>query len=1438
MSAPGTGGASGVRTPVAIIGMSGVMPGKTDLAGFWQALLDGTDLVGEVPENRWRWQDYVGESVAGGNATTSARGGFIPHVEDFDPALFGISPREAESLDPQQRLLLCAAWEAFENAAIAPSRLAGSRCGVFIGASGSDFKGNIEQPDAPRALHQASGTHQTMLANRISFQFDLNGPSETIDTACSSALVAIHRALMALAGGEIDMALAGGIHLMLNPEMSVQYSKAGMLSPDGRCHTFDHRANGYVRSEGLGCVVLKPLALALAAGDPIHAVIVGSAENHGGRAVSLTAPNPKAQTALIVDSIRSASVAPQAIGLVEAHGTGTALGDPIEVNALKAAFKALGVDRTEHPWCTLGAVKSCVGHLEAAAGMAGLFKAVFSIRHGLIPGNLNFEKTNPHIDLSGSPFALATGNAPWAPGNPAARFATVSSFGFGGVNAHLVIGPPPAVVPRDEARHARVFVLSAPDAERLALQARCLLEHPALAAERPRPDGAALLGPLLDAAAERLGHPLHAPDAYVPYADLGLQMPDVLALCEALHAPLEETGRIVAGTASLAQLANALAASARTDRAPDASLLIRRLPDAPGQAAAWSLDALAATLCLGRQVFDERAIVIAGSSAELAAGLAALAGIVSEADNCWRNNPRKGRVEADRQFADPARQRCYEDGLRWLNERPPKVDWSTHFEYVPQRLALPGLALRLQSFPLGHVDGHLRVPRAARDWQTVLLGENCSTLHTLGFRRRVQSSDPVWSAGAPGGCLAHGLRLFEALAGGIFRLGGGTGVRIDAMAWSTPGVVPPEHELGIQLAANGDQWIAETTMRAPDGSERLLCQAEVGFAPSGEETAPVPDGSWREFAIAPNTPYWADAIRRALATVASPERDDWALFRLEAARIDGDMENRPDRLFVRLRSATAQATCVDLVTLDAAGRPHARLDGLELRARLVPSAEPQTPTPSTGAAMPVTRFARPAWVAQDPATLLGPADTLLVFDSSAERPLATALARALGGTRVRAVTAASASSPAPRDPDVLRLQVAEDWTRIIEDTLAQRGTDRIAIVLPASVLLPPEGTVENVLQMQAALLALGQCGLSRLGLQAVDLLILHEAPRESDRRIALHALAAWGETLRLEGDPLRLRVVDPGTVHLESAAGIERIRAELGIAHGSLASWTDGRRFVQALEPAAAHASRNRLDEARGGAVLVSGGMGTLPVLVAEHLASRYGMRVHLCGRRPPAAGLAEAWQARGLRIHYHVADVASAAALEALVRDIDASDSGLTGVVHCAGVMRDRLAVRKRETDLREVLLPKMAGACALDTATARMRLRFFALFGSVVGRFGNPGQVDYAYANAWLAGFAAERSRKVGTDERSGHTVCIDWPYWADGGMQLNDSEIDAFVERHGVLPLSRAAGLEVLERAVNGDEAHLVVLHGIEADFSRHLALGGSPEPRAATIKEGGL
>ncbi|TDV41323.1 type I polyketide synthase [Actinophytocola oryzae] len=455
--------------PVAVVGVACRFPGASGPRTFWSMLTDGGDAIGTVPAGRW-------ERFAPPAATTDLprHGAFLDDVAGFDAEFFGIGPHEAEVMDPQQRLLLELTWEALADAGIPAESLRGSDCGVFAGLSATEY-GQLTMSDPDRVdAWSGTGAAASIAANRVSYALGAHGPSITVDTACSSSLVAVHLAVRALADGEASAAIVGGVNVLLSPSVTANFARAGVLAGDGRCKPFDAAADGIVRGEGCGVVVMKRLADAQEAGDRILAVVLGSGVNSDGRSNGLTAPHPDAQRRLLTRAYAKAGVSVRALDYVEAHGTGTPLGDPIEAGALATVF---GAGRKPERPLLVGSVKGNIGHLEGAAGMAGFIKVVLSLRNGRIPASRHHTTPSPHIDFAAGRLRVVTANTDWPRYAGVAR-AGVSSFGFGGTNAHVVLEEWPDLRHRGGPARTRpeLVTLSARSEPRLRARARALAE--------------------------------------------------------------------------------------------------------------------------------------------------------------------------------------------------------------------------------------------------------------------------------------------------------------------------------------------------------------------------------------------------------------------------------------------------------------------------------------------------------------------------------------------------------------------------------------------------------------------------------------------------------------------------------------------------------------------------------------------------------------------------------------------------------------------------------------------------------------------------------------------------------------------------------------------------------------------------------------------------
>ncbi|MEM9017075.1 MAG: polyketide synthase, partial [Verrucomicrobiota bacterium] len=434
---------SPTREPLAIVGIGCRLPGGvTGPESFWQMLVEKRSGIVPVPKDRWNRERWHHENVDIPGKMITKWGGFVHDFDKFDAQFFGISPREALRMDPQQRWMLETAWESLEDAGIAPDGLRGTETAVYVGIASNDYA-NVAQSD-PRNVdvHTNSGSTLSIASNRIAYLFDLKGPAVSVDTACSSALVAINLACESVWSGQATMALAGGCNALLTPDASIGFSKATMLSPSGQCFAFDDRANGYVRGEGAGMFVIKPLSKAQADGDRIYCTIKAAVINQDGNTSSMTVPGVETQAEMLRIAYDQAGLEPNRVRYMEAHGTGTPVGDPIETRALG---QILSQGRDKNDYCLLGSVKTNVGHLESGSGVAGVAKAALVLHHDQVPANLNFKNPNPNIPFDEFKFKVPTELTPLPHLDGHLPVVSVNSFGFGGTNSHIVLEAAPAV---------------------------------------------------------------------------------------------------------------------------------------------------------------------------------------------------------------------------------------------------------------------------------------------------------------------------------------------------------------------------------------------------------------------------------------------------------------------------------------------------------------------------------------------------------------------------------------------------------------------------------------------------------------------------------------------------------------------------------------------------------------------------------------------------------------------------------------------------------------------------------------------------------------------------------------------------------------------------------------------------------------------------------
>ncbi|TMU98191.1 SDR family NAD(P)-dependent oxidoreductase [Streptomyces sp. DASNCL29] len=1322
---------------VAIIGLALRLPGTDTLREFSRHLAEGRSLISEVAPERWSKERWFGSPRRGAQKTNSVWGGFIEQADCFDAAFFSISPHEAESMDPQQRFALELAWHAIEDAGLRARELAGTRTGVFMGVCHADYAELMERDGAKTDGYFPTGTAYSIISNRVSYYFDLQGPSITNDTACSSSLVSVYEAVTALRNGDCTLALAGGVNLCWSPKHFVAFSQASMLSPTGRCRAFDKGADGYVRGEGGAVLLLKPLAQAVADGDPVHAVIRGAATNHGGRTSSLTVTNPAAQANLVEGLYTRAGIRPETVSYIEAHGPGTPVGDPIEVIALKRAFRTLHEAQGTEPEpesVGIGSVKTNIGHLEGAAGVAGIAKVVAALADRVLPATVGFEEQNKLIDLDGSPFRIVRDTQPWDA--PAPRRAGVSSFGFGGTNAHVVL-------------------------------------------EEYVPD-------------ERLD--TDADDTEGPYlVPLSTRTPE----------RLREAAR----------------------------RLHTFLTDEP-----VPLRDLAHTLQTGREPMAARVAFVTADRRKLLDALAEFADGM--------------RPDATAHSLDDGDSGALATATRWAEGDD--VDWA----------ALPGHAdvrrVRLPTYPFAR-DRHwfrTRAEEQATPAPHPLVPRNASTLDEHRYTAVFTGDEPFLDAHR-----VHGTRVLPAAAQlELARAAvsyatrrddaADTTVRLHDTAWLRPLVVDGQPvEAHVVITPQGDGTLGYeirtgtvvhsrgtasvgthdapesldlTALRASCATPRDPAEAYAALRAAGLEYGPAMRGITE---IRLGEGELLARLERAAADVADtavalpPSVLDAALqasVLLQAALVPeaGGSLSLPfaldrldlhapcaDVMWARVRHQGGKGLdTFDIDLCDDTGSVRARLSGLAQRtvaevedsggARVAP-AGPGTGTADAPRAVPAETTdpsrvvaAGSRWVAAPAAPS---ADPVTVHGFLTGRPdtFAAELSAATGST----FTVLPAVTP---------------------DAVADGAGTVLGLVLDR---------VRDVLQSKLK------------GAHRFLVLVDDQVPRR------FHApLTGLFRTLNLENPSVSgrvVRVAGLGTAPAGRVADLVRQEAADPAAYDAEIRHTaDGTRHAWRPVELELNPGPQAPPLKSGGVYWLTGGLGGIGRSVARYFARHAGVTVVLSGRTDAGDGTGEALEelrAAGVDAHYLTADVGSAPDVERAVQGIVREHGSLDGIVHAAGTLRDGYLLTKDPRHVTEVLRPKVSGVLHLDAATRGLALDFFVVFSSVAGVYGNAGQGDYAAANAFLDAFAHDRQTLVDAGERTGRTVAVSWPLWADGGMTVDDVTRASMRRQRGWEPLPTEDGLRVLGAALRDTPEHIVVAYGAEASLA--LAPRDEPAPRPA-------
>ena len=1359
-------------------------------------------------------------------------------MDRFDPLFFNISPVEAEYMDPQERLFLECVYGAMEDAGYTRASLAVSAAsphssgaapvGVYVGVMCEEYQLFGVEEQAKGRLIALSGMSGS-IANRVSYFCNFEGPSLAVNTMCSSSMTAIHLACQSLLLGECKLAIAGGVSVSIHPNKFVGLARGKFLSTTGRCQAFGQGADGYVPGEGVGAVLLKPLARAIADGDHIYGVIKGSAVNHGAKSNGYTVPNPTAQANVIGRALAQAGIAPRAIGYLEAHGTGTSLGDPIEISALT---RAIGAYTGDLHFCAIGSVKSNIGHCEGAAGIAGVTKVLLQLKHRQLAPTLHTEPLNPNIDFEHSPFVVQQKLAAWQRScievdgdvREYPRSAGVSSFGAGGSNAHLIIeeyipeARPPLYTRAGvgATTSPALIVLSAKDEERLRERAQQLL-------------------------------------AFVTDAPAGeLNLADVAYTLQVGREAMPQ--RLALSATSIEELTQKLSAYLRGDRV-DGLFLGRAADRHVGEVPQRHRDMGDAFPGVDEATVD--AWLARGAFAELLA--AWVQGVAFD----WYRLYGKGQALPQRLSLPTypfARQRYWvpvaDDEAASGGATSLVID-ARHTNGDLAGLSSDGVPLVPVLHPLLHRNTSTL---AAVRFSTTFTGRETFLADHVVQGRRVLPAVTYLEMARAAATLAMGAVEEKHTLQGI---------RLRHVIWTQP--------IGLGAGETGPIEVHLGLSAADDGRLDYAIYQESGTDGSVVHS----QGSVVACRFAQTLYLDLPALRAQCSLATLNAEQCYQAFR--AIGIDyGPAHRAIETLYVGSSQVLAKLALPDSMVDSRLVLHPSLLDGA-LQATIGLSHNPDG-TASSGLTLPFALDeleVHGACTATMWAFIRDPADgetgggmRKLDIDICDETgavhvrmkgfsfrvlpsllPLPPAQRRSEGPQ-----TPVDAPHPAPLSAGEAKecshaLMLEPHWQErdIGEDAVAPAYTQHLAILCDLGV---ERRAAENGADEEpTAAVGTRTDGMRYLYLDATDegieqrfhtyavrvfeeirrilegkprgkVLVQLAVPNQGEGRLCV-GLAGLLKTASLENPNLISQVIE---VDMHTAGLRKILQANARCPMDQQICYRDGKRLVASwreVETDLAPGRERRIPWRDGGVYLITGGAGGLGLIFAEEIVQRVrDVTVVLAGRSEPderTRVLMEMLTAMGsLRTHveYRRLDVGQSDAVERLVRDMTDTFGGLHGVLHSAGVTRDNFILEKDPQELAAVLAPKVAGCVHLDRAC--QDLDFFVLFSSLTGVAGNPGQADYAAANAFMDAFAHYRNALVCDNQRRGRTLSIDWPLWREGGMRVDPGMEKLMEDRTGLVPMATATGLAAFYQGLALDADQVMVLEGDTVQLRRSLGL----------------
>lgn len=1396
---------------IAIIGFSGIFPASKNPEDFWDNLINGVDCVTEIPSQRWDYKALYSPNHGEDGKSYCNFGGFLPDVSKFDPLFFNLSPKQAELMDPRQRLFLQEAWKTIEDAGLSDKDMEGKHCGVFVGCEGSsDYCYNLSQDYSSLSSYNFLGNSNSILASRISYHMDLKGPSVTIDTACSSSMVAVHLACESIWNGDCEMAIAGGVQVITESKSYVLMCKMGMLSPDGKCYAFDNNANGFVPCEAVGAILLKPVEAAQRDGDHIYSVIVGSGINQDGKSNGITAPNSIAQIDLECSVYDKFDINPETISYVEAHGTGTKIGDPIEIEALSKSFRKY-TDKKQY--CFVGSAKANVGHAGPAAGIVSIIKVLQVLKHRKIPPVIHYKTHNKHINFENSPFRVNTEQVDLNPQNGDVIRVAISGFGHSGTNCHIVMQEPPN---EEESRQIEgnnkvyIFPLSAKSEDVLLKKVE---EFKSWLDRESK-----------DCCIADIAYTLQVGRSHFSY-----RAAVVAASIEELR---DEISVLAAKGVELSQsnISIEVDASVLMKEASDLLEEIHETKITP-QEYKKNITELAELYLKGYD-FDWHKLYKGMNLKRISLPTYPFAD-----EEFWVS---KAKVEpSDKRANDYYIERLHsmiDFNASTLREEKFVKRLTGYEKYLSAHVVagqkvLPGVAYIEMARAAGELAGEkkvvklkeifwirpIRVEDTSKDVEICIFPEN----DFARFEIYSVGEDRIRLTHAQGKLIYEGnsinnIQLRKEIPSDIFkRCANSMDPHKCYEIFDENGVHYGEYFKSIcKLNFNNEEAIAH--LKLTDEAKTDL--DNYILHPS------ILDG----------------AIQTAIGLVAAQKVGKSPLlpFSLEEIYIFSPVGKV---CYAHVCTSTVQGgsasgiNMYNINLLDEEGNTLVFLKNFtvrELKDNVNASAQSAAVNASS------SLFYSSVW-REVPKINIGSridsGNILIMHTESTAKDLLDTYIALSGASNVQVCLVKPGNSfmkLGEREYQI-RSDSENDYMELVKELAKEKLLpDRIIVFWGHDMQFSLMKDMNDYLRMSFYPVYNLTRSLMRHKVDNKIQIISVYGASDENKYIQIEALGGFARTIASENPNFLCKTIgislDEDFKSVESIECLNLIMSEFSrvSANEFDIRFKEGKRFVKFLQKFdTAQVNKEEQLIKDGKVYLITGGAGGLGLIFAKYIASKARVKVVLSGRSTLEKELEkriESIKCDGSEIIYIKGDVSSLENTEQLVREVKIKFGRLDGIIHSAGVIKDSYLVNKELEEVDYVLGPKVRGTINLDIATGKEKLDFFVCFSSISSVIGNAGQSDYCYANSFMNCFAEYREMLEKKGERTGKTISIAWPLWLEGGMEVNTQSKLIMDEYMGLIPMNSVEGIRNFEYALKSGTSSLAIFYGNDKKISSRLEL----------------